>query len=135
LAADPAARAEVARLPEIGKVEIHDVSPERVADYQAFFDQDAFRDFPSWSSCYCMEVHHTFSDEEWAQRTARENRRDMTELVNRGEVTALLAYAGGKPIGWCNYGETTKLSSVMRHFAKNATEYEGVGSVACFVIA
>ena len=135
LAADPAAQAELARLPEIGEVEIHDVTPERVADYQSFFDHDAFRDFPSWQSCYCMETHSTFSDEEWAARTARDNRRDMTELINQRRVTALLAYAGGKPIGWCNYGETTKLSNVMRRFGIAAAGNEGVGSVACFVIA
>jgi GNAT superfamily N-acetyltransferase/uncharacterized protein YndB with AHSA1/START domain len=135
LAADPVAQAELARIPEIGGVEIHDVTPERVADYQSFFDRDAFRDFPSWQSCYCMETHRTFSDEAWAARTARDNRRDMTDLINRREVTALLAYTDGKPIGWCNYGETTKLGGVMRRFGVNATDYEGVGSVACFVIA
>jgi hypothetical protein len=97
LAADPVAQAELARLPEIGEIEIHDVTPDRVLDYQAFFDHDAFRDFPSWQSCYCMETHSTHSDEAWAGRTARENRSDMTELINRRQVTALLAYSGGKP--------------------------------------
>lgn len=135
LAADPVARAELERLPEIGEVEVHDVTPERIADYQSYFDHEAFRDFPSWQSCYCMEPQNTFSDEEWAARTADENRRDMTELIKRGQVTGLLAYAGGKPIGWCNYGETTKFGNVMRRFATNASDYNGVGSVVCFVIA
>jgi GNAT superfamily N-acetyltransferase len=135
LAVDPAAKAELARLPEIGEVEIHDLTPERVGDYQSFFDHDAFRDFPSWQSCYCMETHSTHTDEEWAARTATENRREMTDLIKRREVTALLAYADGKPIGWCNYGETTKLSNVMRRFGINAADNEGVGSLACFVIA
>jgi GNAT superfamily N-acetyltransferase len=135
LAADPAAQAELSRLPEIGEVEIRDVTPERASDYQSFFDHDAFRDFPSWQSCYCMETHSTFTDGEWAARTAGENRRDMSELISKGEVTALLAYAGGKQVGWCNYGETTKLSSIMRRFGSDASGYEGVGSVACFVVA
>jgi GNAT superfamily N-acetyltransferase len=135
LALDPAAQAELARLPEIGEVEIHDVTPERVADYQSFFDHDAFRDFPSWQSCYCMETHSTYTDEESAARTAGQNRRDMSEMISLNQVTALLAYAHGKPVGWCNYGETTKLSSVMRRFGADASDYEGVGSVACFVIA
>jgi GNAT superfamily N-acetyltransferase len=59
----------------------------------------------------------------------------MSAMINRGEVTALLAYVDGKPVGWCNYGETTKLSGVMRRFGINAADNEGVGSVACFVIA
>lgn len=135
LALDPAEQAAMKRLPEIGEVEVHDVTPERIAEYQSFFDDHAFRDYPAWQSCYCMETHRIQSDEEWARRTADENRRDMTSMIKRSEVTALLAYVDGKPVGWCNYGETTRLEGVMRRFGINADEYEGIGSVACFVIA
>lgn len=135
LAVDPAAQAELARLPAIGEVEIHDVTPERVADYQSFFDHDAFRDFPSWQSCYCMETHRMQDDDEWAARTAGDNRREMSEMISGGQVTALLAYANGKPVGWCNYGETTRLSGLMRKLGLAAADHDGVGSVACFVIA
>jgi GNAT superfamily N-acetyltransferase len=132
---DPQAQAETARLPHIGPIEVHDVTADRVADYQSFFDHDAFRDFPGWQSCYCMETHRTQSDEEWAVRTAADNRKDMTKSIRRGEVTALLAYADGKPVGWCNYGETTRLNGLMHRFGLNASEQQGVGSLACFVIA
>jgi ribosomal protein S18 acetylase RimI-like enzyme len=135
LAVDPVAQAEIARLPAIGEIEIHDVTPERLADYQAFFEKEAFRDYPAWQSCYCMETHRTQSDEEWAARTAADNRRDMSAGITEGKVTGLLAYAGGKPVGWCNYGETTKLSGVMHKLRLSAADHEGVGSVACFVIA
>ena len=132
---DPAAQAELARLPEIGRIEVMDVTPERVEDYQAFFDHEAFRDYPQWQSCYCMETHRTQTDEEWAGRTAADNRRDMTSGIEEGKVSALLAYVGGKPVGWCNYGETPRLNGVMHRFGLNVAEQQGVGSVACFVIA
>ena len=132
---DPAAQAELAPLPSIGEVRVEDVSPERVADYQSFFDHDAFADFPAWQSCYCMETHRTQTDEEWAVRTAQDNRRDMTTGIKDGNVTALLAYVDGKPVGWCNYGETTRLNGVMHRFGLNAAEQHGVGSLSCFVIA
>jgi ribosomal protein S18 acetylase RimI-like enzyme len=135
LALDPAARAAIERLDFIGEVEVWDVTPDRVGDYQAFFDHEAFRDFPNWQFCYCMETHRTQSDDEWALRTAGDNRRDMSQAIEDGEVTALLAYVDGKPAGWCNYGETTHLSGVMHRFGLDAAEHEGVGSVACFVIA
>jgi ribosomal protein S18 acetylase RimI-like enzyme len=135
LAVDPSAQAEIARLPSIGEVEIRDVTPDRLADYQAFFDHEAFRDYPAWQSCYCMETHRTESDADWAARTAEDNRRDMSAMISKGKVTSLLAYAEGKPVGWCNYGETTRLSGVMHKFGLSATDHEGVGSVACFVIA
>ena len=132
---DPKAQAEVARLDEIGAITVEDVTPERVHDYQSFFDHDAFRDFPGWQSCYCMETHRTQTDEEWAVRTGGDNRRDMTEGIKGGNVTALLAYVDGKAAGWCNYGETTRLNGVMHRFGLNVAEQQGVGSLACFVIA
>jgi len=132
---DPAAQAEIARLPSIGEITVHDVTPDRVGDYQSFFDHDAFRDFPGWQSCYCMETHRTQTDEEWAVRKAADNRGDMTKSIGKGDVTALLAYVDGRPVGWCNYGETTRLNGVMHRFGLNAAEQQGVGSLACFVIA
>jgi ribosomal protein S18 acetylase RimI-like enzyme len=135
LAADPAARAELERLEQIGPVEVRDVTAELVPDYLDFFDHYAFRDFPPWQSCYCIETHLTGDDDELAQRTAGDNRRDMCESIKRGQVTGLLAFEGGKPIGWCNYGETTRLSGLMHKLGLVASGHEGVGSVACFVIA
>lgn len=135
LAVDPSARAELARLPEIGEVEVRDVTPDRVGDYLDFFDHRAFRDFPAWQSCYCMETHRDHTDEEWSERTGADNRADMQDMIRAGRVTALLAYVDGKPVGWCNYGETTRLSGVMRKLQLDAADHEGVGSIACFVIA
>ena len=135
LAVDPSAWAELARLPEIGEVEVRDVTPERVADYLDFFYHRAFRDFPAWQSCYCMETHRHHTDEEWSARTGADNRTDMQAMIGDGRVTALLAYADGKPVGWCNYGETTRLSGVMMKLKLDAAEHEGVGSISCFVIA
>ena len=132
---DPAAQAEIARKDTIGEITVEDVSAERVADYHEFFDHHAFRDYPGWQSCFCMETHRTQTDEEWAVRTAAENRRDMTEFIKDGKVTALLAFVDGRPVGWCNYGETSRLNGVMHRFGLNAAEQQGVGSLACFVIS
>lgn len=134
LATDPTARAEIERMQEIGEIEVRDVTPERVQEYQRFFDHEAFRDYPVWQSCYCMETHFTGDDEE-GERTAADNRRDMTELIQRGKVTALLAYDGERPIGWCNYGETTHLGGLAKRFKLAAADHEGVGSIGCFVIS
>jgi GNAT superfamily N-acetyltransferase len=59
----------------------------------------------------------------------------MSAMLAERSVTALLAYADGKPVGWCNYGETTHLAGVMHRFGLGAADRDGVGSVACFVIA
>jgi ribosomal protein S18 acetylase RimI-like enzyme len=135
LEVDPAARAEVARLPRIGDITIRDLTPDTVGEYQDFFDHHAFRDYPVWQSCYCMETHRTGTEEEWAARTAADNRADMTAMIGQNEVSGLLAYADGKAVGWCNYGESTRLGGLVHRFGLEAADHEGVGSVACFVIA
>ena len=135
LALDPAARAELERLPDIGPIEVRDVTPDLVSEYQRFFDKFAFRDFPAWQSCYCIETQSAEGEDESAERTADDNRRDMSDSIQSGHVTALLAFAGDQPVGWCNYGETTRLAGVMRKLKLEAPDHEGVGSVACFVIA
>jgi GNAT superfamily N-acetyltransferase len=135
-AVDPTERAANRRLDRIGVIEVRDVTPDRVGDYQAFFDHDAFRDYPAWSSCYCMETHRVPSDQDKDKiYSAAENRRDMSQLIVNRKVTALLAYVDGKPAGWCNYGETTRLGGVMHRFDLKPADYDGVGSIGCFVIA
>lgn len=132
VALDPGERAALARLPAIGEVVIVDVSAERVADYQAFFDRDAFRDYPAWQACYCVEPHHGQGS---AESTGPENRALMSEMLADGRATALLAYAGGRPVGWCQYGRTTALAGILHRFGERAGDLEGVGSIACFVVA
>ena len=133
LAADPSARADLERLPEIGHIEVRDVTPERIHHYHRFFDEEAFRDYPVWQSCYCIETHLAGDDDE--ERTAADNRRDMTELIHRGQVTGLLAFDGERPVGWCNYGQTTQLGGLAKRFKLDAADHEGVGSIGCFVIS
>ena len=135
LEADPAARETFKRLPEVGTIDVRDVTPERVADYQLFFDAIGFVDFPAWQSCYCMETHRRADDERWDERTAGDNRRDMSRSIENREITALLAYDGDRPVGWCNFGRTTRLAGVMLRFGLKSDEHDGVGSVACFVVA
>ncbi len=135
LQVDPVARAELSRLPKIGEIAVRDVTPDRIADYEDFFDHQAFRDFPAWQSCYCMETHHSQDDDAWAERTAADNRGDMVKGIEQRQVTALLAYVDGKPVGWCNYGESTRLSGLVHKLGLEAADHQGVGSIACFVIA
>ncbi len=132
VALDPNLQAELARRPEIGPLEVRDVSAERVADYQAFFDNDAFRDYPAWQACYCMAPHR---GADGTDATREQNRREMSDMLIEGRATALLAYAGGRPVGWCQYGETTALAAIMDSFHAGAPNLERVGSIACFVVA
>ena len=135
LAVDPVARAALERLPKIGPLEIRDLTRETLAAYQRFFDEEAFRDYPAWQSCYCIEPLWDGTDDESAPRAAADNRQEMSELVSAGRVTALLAFDGERPVAWCHYGESTALAGLARRYALEVADHQGVGSVACFVIA
>src|ERR1700694_5915745 len=86
-----AARGELERLAAIGPVQVREVTAELVPVYLDFFDNYAFRDYPAWQSCYCIETHRTQNDDDWGARTAQDNRRDMSDGIQRGGVPGLLA--------------------------------------------
>src|SRR5689334_20808635 len=62
-------------------VEIHALSPERLADFLAFFDGEAFSDNPAWSSCYCQCFYEDHSKVHWPGRTAVENRECAVQRI------------------------------------------------------
>jgi hypothetical protein len=89
------------RMPEIGELAVFPVGEERVADWLAFFDHDAFAGNPSWASCYCLEPHVPASPAQ-PERPWRTTRATMSERLCRGATYGYLAYVGDRPAGWVN---------------------------------
>lgn len=89
------------RLGEIGEVTIHPVMEERIDDWIAFFDHDAFAGNPNWASCYCLEPHLPPAKESLEQPW-REIRAAMIERLQGGGAFGYLAYVDGTPAGWVN---------------------------------
>lgn len=87
------------RLPQIGDVEVHQVTSERIADWLDFFDCDVFAGRPVYASCYCLENHLR---DNRAITPWRERRAAMVALFDAGVAFGYLAYVGGKPAGWVN---------------------------------
>ena len=40
-----------------------------------------------------------------------------------------------RPVGWCNYGQTTRLGGLLRRYGLEPADQEGIGSIACLTIA
>lgn len=118
------------RLDEIGAVEVHEATAERLDDVLAFFDRDAFAGNPAWAGCYCM-CHHVESLD-WPKRRAAENRADMIERIRAGTTNGLLAYVDGTPAAWCN---ASPRSTLPEHRGRDEHPDERVGCVVCFVVA
>lgn len=119
------------RFDDIGAVEVHEATPDRLDDLLRFFDHDAFAGNPAWAGCYCM-AHHVSADSDWGGRRAAENRSDLVQRVRSRTTTGLLAYADGRPAAWCNASPR----SAFPHYAgRDDHPDDEVGSIVCFVVA
>ena len=113
----------------VAPVEIHPLSPSRLADFMAFFDGEAFSDNPKWSSCYCQCFYEDHSKVHWASRTAAENRACASQRIVQGQMQGLLAC---HVVGWCN-AAPRELPHVLD--AEPIPHPERVGTILCFVVA
>lgn len=85
-----------------GRVEVHPLTPEREADFLAYFDRDAFTDNPGWGGCYCFFYRFDGGQEAWRGRGWEANRAAQSAAIASGEASGFLAYAGGYVVGWCH---------------------------------
>ncbi|MEX2237560.1 MAG: GNAT family N-acetyltransferase [Dehalococcoidia bacterium] len=117
-----------------GPIEVKGLSPERVTDFLTFFDGDAFMDNPAWASCYCLYYQLDIPNEEWQARRGDENRAAKAELIRDGKSHGVLAYADGKPVGWCHAAPKADLPA-FRDGDVASDDTPDVGSIVCFVVA
>ncbi|MHB8377892.1 MAG: GNAT family N-acetyltransferase [Dehalococcoidia bacterium] len=119
-----------------GEVEIRRLSSELKGDYFAFFDGEALADNPVWASCYCFSYQFAGSQESFDARTAAQNRTDKAALIDRGEASGVMAYAGGKVVGWCHAAPRAWLPVLDRtpEFTYQGEDAERTGAIVCFVI-
>jgi hypothetical protein len=87
------------RLAVLGELEIHPVTEDRLDDWAAFFDHDAFVGKPEWADCYCLEPHVAVRDapEEPDVPHWRDTRDAMLQRLREGSSFGYLAYVDGHP--------------------------------------
>ncbi|HEY7293594.1 MAG TPA: GNAT family N-acetyltransferase [Dehalococcoidia bacterium] len=123
------------RVERIGAVEVRPIGPTLLRDWLRFFDHEAFADNPIWASCYCAFNHLPITQEAWANRTAAENRDEMSERIACGAQRGYLAYVDGQPAGWLNAAPRSELPHLSRLPVFAIDDPARVGTAACFVIA
>ena len=127
----------VERLPALGEVEIHRVTADRIDDWLAFFDCDAFPDYPIFGSCYCTEPHvldpKNF-DPSQEPHSWKDNRALMERLLREGGCFGYLAYVDGRAAGWVNASMRKDYALFRRGDGADPPDEQVVG-VSCFVIA
>lgn len=125
------------RLESIGSVKVELVTRERVDDFLAFFDHDAFAGNPAWAACYCTEPHDHVRGQrpdEMLPEPWQTNRERMVSLLDAGKAHGYLAYVDGRPAGWVN-ASIRAACALYRLGDEAKPANDDVVSVVCFVIA
>ena len=118
-----------------GEIEIRRLTPELSDDYLAYFDREAFADNPAWAACYCLSYCLNESGQQFDDRPAAQNRAERAAMIERGEASGVLAYAGGRVVGWCHAAPRTALKLLDQTPEFAAEEPEATGAIVCYVIA
>ena len=111
------------------------LDPSLLDDWLDFFDREAFADNPDWSGCYCQWFHVDHECEEWDARTPADNRRASIRMIGAGQLRGYLAYADGRPVGWCQAAPRLLIPNITNDADLAAEDEDEVGSIVCFVVA
>ncbi len=124
---------DVERLGAIGEITVRPVTAENLADWQRFFDHDAFAGNPDWASCYCLEPHAPAPPED-PERPWRVTRSMMLERFDAGTTFGYLAYVDGRPAGWVNASLRADYA-LYRDVDPGGPDPSAVIGVSCYVVA
>ncbi len=110
-----------------GKLELHPLTPERWKDFETLFGERG-----ACGGCWCMWTRLARS--EFERQKGEGNRRAMKAIVDSGRVPGLLAYGGGRPIGWCSVAPREEFPLLARSRILKPLDDQPVWSIVCFFI-
>ena len=116
-------------------VEIRPLIPALKNDYLNYFDNEALADNPAWAGCYCLSYNIAHAVDDWANRTASQNRAEKASMIESGQATGVLAFSDGKIVGWCNASAWTALPLLAKYPEFVPDDPDTSGGIVCFVIA
>ncbi|OGT79677.1 MAG: hypothetical protein A3H91_03140 [Gammaproteobacteria bacterium RIFCSPLOWO2_02_FULL_61_13] len=95
--------------------------------------EDLFGERGACGGCWCMVWR--LKRTEFEARKGRRNRNALRKIVAAGESPGFLAYAGGKPIGWCAVAPRQVYPSLERSRVLARVDEKPVWSITCLFIA
>lgn len=108
---------------------IHPLTPERWGDLEALFGRRG-----AYGGCWCMWWR--LPGQVFDKSRGASNRAQFKEIVEAGVEPGLLAYADGRPVGWCAIAPREHfLPRYERSRYWKPLEGEGVWSLNCWYIA
>ena len=97
------------------------LTPQMTDEFIHYFENDAFPENDSRSSCYCLESHLPNENE---FTTVEERREKAKELILKGIMTGYLIYDDEHIIGWCNAGDKTDYLPIVQNSEFQTDDYE-----------
>src|SRR5437773_1288091 len=108
--------------------ESHALTPDRWGDLEALFGERG-----ACGGCWCMWWRLKRS--EFEKQKGEKNKAAFKAVVNSGDAPGVLAYAGGRPIGWCAVGPRETYSALERSRVLKRLDDKPVWSIVCLFIA
>jgi GNAT superfamily N-acetyltransferase len=109
-------------------LQFHPVMSDRWKDFEKLFGPNG-----ACAGCWCMWWR--LSRREFSKKQYAQNKRAIKRIIMAGQEPGILAYAKGKPIGWCAIGPREVYPSLERSNVLKRVDESPVWSVTCFYIA
>ena len=106
---------------------LHPLTPDRWPDLETLFGPRG-----ACAGCWCMWWRLPRADFE--RQRGEANRQALKALVDAGQVLGLLAYLGGRPVGWCAVGPRESYPALARSRILKPVDDRAVWSVVCFFV-
>lgn len=106
---------------------IRPLTPARWKDLEALFGARG-----ACGGCWCM--YWRLPRSTFEREKGDGNRRAFQKLVATGEPPGLLAYDGGRPVGWCAIAPRTEYPKMARSRILQPVDDRPVWSVSCLFI-
>ena len=108
-------------------VEIYPATKTRWPDFEKLFGAKG-----ACGGCWCMLWRLKRSAFEVGK--GEKNRRAMQALVESGKIPGLLAYADGKPVGWCSVAPRQHFPALENSRILKPVDEQPVWSITCLFV-
>jgi GNAT superfamily N-acetyltransferase len=113
--------------PDAAQIAYHPLTPERWADFEAFFSERRILD-----GCWCMWWR--IKRREFQAQQNEGKRQAMKAIVDDDRVPGLLAYVDGELAGWVSVAPREDFGVLQRSRTLKPIDDQPVWSIVCFYV-
>jgi len=108
-------------------IEVFPATADRWPDLEALFGSNG-----ACAGCWCMWWR--LSRSEYKRGQGEGNKTALKEMTLGNRVPGLLAYAGGRPAGWCSIGPREQFAALEGSRTLTRVDDQAVWSIVCFFV-